>query len=102
MSYTPSSDSSSNFRSIFDLALEAYKDRTGKDLPSHPLYRNITACASPEAVLAILRNESFDSGLGQPGSSHDTATEWLATTVGVFDQVLQLVGPVVKTVSSWQ
>jgi hypothetical protein len=89
---------------IFDRALEAYKDKTGKDLPSHPLFRDITACASPEAVLAILRNEfeSFHPGPDQPGSSRDTVTEWLTTTVDVLNQVLRLVGAGVGIVSSWQ
>ena len=96
-SYAPST---SYFRSIFDQALEAYKDKTGKDLLSHPLFRDITSCASPEAVLAILRSESFHPGLGQPGSSRDTSTEWLAPTVDVLNQVLQIVGAGVGIVSS--
>jgi len=101
MSHMPSTDPSSYFRSIFDQALVAYKDKTGKDLPSHPLFRDITACTSPEAVLSILQKESFDSGLCQPGSGHDPSREWLATTVDVLNQVLQTVGAGVGIVSSW-
>jgi hypothetical protein len=102
MSCTLSTTHPSHFQSILDEALELYKDKTGKDLPSHPLFRVITACASPEAVLAVLRKESFHSGLGQPGpvTSNDASGEWLATTVDVLSQVLQIVGGGVGIVSS--
>ena len=99
MSNTPSTDPL-YFRPTFDKALQEYKDKTGRDLPSHPLFRDITACTSPEAVLAILRNQTFHPGPGQPGSSHDTSGEWLATTVDVLNQVLQTVGAGVGIVSS--
>ena len=101
MFHTLSTTDPSHFQSI-DEALKMYKDKTGKDLPSHPLFRDITACASPEAVLAILRKESFHPGLGQPGTSHDTSAEWLETTVDILNQVLQTVGAGVGIVSSCQ
>jgi hypothetical protein len=101
MSHTLSTtDPSSHFQSILDEALEMYQEKTGKDLPSHPLFRVITACASSEAVLAVLRKEPFHLGLDQPGSSHDTSGEWLVTTVDVLNQVLQIVSAGVGIVSS--
>ena len=84
---------------IFDEALQAYKNKSGDDLLAHPLSGDITACASPEVVLAILRKEPFDPGLGQPRNSHDTSAEWLATTVDSHNQALQ-VGAGVGVVSS--
>jgi hypothetical protein len=58
MSSTSSpSTSRSNFDSIFDAALRAYKKKTGKDITSHPLATEIQSCGSPDSVLAVLRRQ---------------------------------------------
>jgi hypothetical protein len=72
----------SDFRSIFDAALEAYKKKTGKDLTSHPLLAQLTTCNSANAVLEVLRNQipTFD----QPSNKDDKLTKWLNPTVNVL------------------
>jgi len=58
MSSTPSpSTSRSNFDSIFNAALQAYKKKTGKDITSHPLATELQSCHSPDTVLAVLRTK---------------------------------------------
>ena len=76
------SQSLSDFRSIFDAALEAYKKKTGKDLTSHPLLAQLTTCNSANAVLEVLRNQipTFD----QPSNKDDKLTKWLNPIVNVL------------------
>jgi len=68
MSSTPTpSTSRSNFDSIFNSALQAYKKKTGKDITSHPLATELQSCDSSDAILAVLRREipsvdQFQSG----------------------------------------
>jgi hypothetical protein len=93
MSHTPSAtDPNSRFQSILDEALRAYKNTTGKDLPSHPLFLDLTSCESPASILTALQKQLpwYD----QPGTSRDTSTKspWLDTTVDVISQVLQTIG----------
>jgi hypothetical protein len=77
MSHPPS-----HFRFIFDTALEAYKNKTGKDLTSHPLLAELTTCDSPNAILTVLRNQIpvFD----RSNSRGDKLTKWLGPTVNVL------------------
>ena len=83
MSQTPSpADSHSNYRSIFDNALEAYKEKTGKDLTSDPLLHRLETCHSPDNVLAILRENT--SGFDHPHNSSDGLTKCLNPTVNVL------------------
>ena len=63
MSSTSSlSTSRSNLGSIFDSALQAYKNKTGKEITSHPLATVLQSCDSSDAILAVLRRQlpSFD------------------------------------------
>jgi hypothetical protein len=83
MSQVPStSTSSTNFETIFSAALEAYKKQTKKDIASHPLAAQLQSCASPSAILAILRTqvETFDQSQG----SDEKWTKWLDPTVNVL------------------
>jgi hypothetical protein len=100
MSHAPSaSDPISRFQYIFDEALQAYKNNTGIDLPSHPLFRDFTACDSPNVALTVLQMQL--PGYDLPGSSQDASTNWpwLATTADVLSRVLQSISTGVDMVS---
>ena len=87
---TSVADRNARFQSIFNQALQAYKNTTGKDLPSHPLYRDIITCHSPDAILAVLQRQL--PGYNRPGTSHNTSMQWLGTTVYLISQVVNAVG----------
>ncbi len=74
--------SSSNYQSIFDNALEAYKKKTKRDLRSHPLLTKLETCNSPDAVLTLLREQI--PALDQSRSVDDKLTKWLNPTVNVL------------------
>ncbi|KAF8469857.1 hypothetical protein DFH94DRAFT_772979, partial [Russula ochroleuca] len=82
--------SRSNYQSIFDSALEAYKKKTGKDLTKDPLLRSLENCDSPDAVLTILRAQLL--GPGQSQSSRDKMTTWLNPTVNVINAFSATIG----------
>jgi hypothetical protein len=91
MSQTPSpANSHSNYRSIFDSALEAYKKKTGKDLTSDPLLRRLETCHSPDDILVILREHV--SVLDHPHSSSDRLTKCLNSTVNVLYTFSAIIG----------
>jgi hypothetical protein len=89
--------SHSNFQSIFDNALEAYKRKTGKDLTKDSLFRDLETCHSPDAVLTILRAQIL--GPGQSQSSGDNLTKWLNPTVNVINAFSETIGSGVSLVS---
>ena len=83
MSQTPTATtSSSNYQSIFDNAIEAYKKKTKKDLRSHPLLDKLQNSDSPDAVLNILYEQipGFDRSCG----TDEKLTKWLNPTVNVL------------------
>jgi len=83
MSQTPTATtSSSNYQSIFDNAIEAYRKKTKKDLRSHPLLDKLQNCDSPDAVLSILYDQilGFDKSRG----TDDKLTRWLGPTVNIL------------------
>ena len=83
MSTVPStSTSQSNFVPIFNAALESYERKTKKDLTSHPLLSSLQSCSSPEAVLAVLRDQI--PAFGQSQNRDDALTKWVAPTVNVL------------------
>jgi len=85
MSETPAATtSSSNYQSIFDNAIEAYKKKTKKDLRSHPLLDKLQNCDSPNAVLNILYEQI--PGFDQSCSTDDNLklTKWLNPTINVL------------------
>ena len=82
MSSEPSiSTSHPDFASIFNAALETYKHKTKKDLTSHPLLPSLQSCESPEAVLAVLRDQI--PAFTQSQSGDEGLTKWVAPTVNV-------------------
>ena len=82
--------SSSNYQSIFDNALEAYKKKTKKDLRSHPLLTKLETCNSPDAVLTLLREQI--PALHQSRSVDDKLTKWLNPTVNVLYTFSEAIG----------
>ena len=83
MSQTPTATtSSSNYQSIFDNAIQAYKKKTKKDLRSHPLLEKLQNCGSPDGVLNILYQQipGFDQSCG----TDDALTKWLDPTVNIL------------------
>jgi hypothetical protein len=79
---TSSSTPPPNFDSIFNSALDTYKKRTKQDPTSHPLLPSLQACNSPDAVLAVFR-EQFPT-FTQSKSPDDGLTTWLVSTVNVI------------------
>jgi hypothetical protein len=83
MSAGPStSTSNSNFASIFNAALKSYKRETKKDLTSHPLLPSLQSCDSPEAILAVLREQI--PAFNQSQNGNDRLTKWISPTVNVL------------------
>ena len=48
----------SPFVAVFGAALQEYAQKTGTDLNSHPLATTLEACDTPDAVLAVLREQA--------------------------------------------
>ena len=86
MSTVPSTSASlpsqPNFMCIFNAALETYKRKTKKDLASHPLLPSLQSCDSPEAILAILRDQI--PAFSQSRNGDDGLTKWVAPTINVL------------------
>ena len=83
MSTAPSTSTShSNFASIFNAALKSYQRKTNNDLTSHPLLPLLQSCDSPEAILAVLRDQipEFD----QSQNRDVRLTKWVSPTVNVL------------------
>ena len=93
----PVTSSNSKYQLIFNNALSAYKKETGKDLTSDPLLRRLRSCDSPDAVLALLREQI--PGFDQPGSSDDRLSNWLDPTVNVLYSFSSTIGGAVGLVS---
>ena len=50
---------SSNFKALFDAALDKYTKRTGQDLRNHPMAAIIDRCGSLDSVLAVFQEQSL-------------------------------------------
>ena len=98
MSIEPSTSTSrSNFLSIFDSVLEEYKHKTKNDLTSHPLLPILESCDSPEAILAIFREQI--PGFGESRNGDDGLTKWVAPTVNVLYAFSDTIGQGIGLVS---
>ena len=78
----PTGTSQSNFVSIFNAALETYKCKTKRDLASHPLLPTLQSCDSPDAILAVLREQI--PAFSQSQNGDDALTKWVTPTVNVL------------------
>ena len=94
---TSSSAPPSNFDSIFNSALDAYKKRTKQDLTSHPLLPSLRACDSPDAVLTVLREQI--PALTQSQNADERLTKWLVPTVNVLYTFSTILGAGVSLVN---
>ena len=71
--------SSSNFSTLFDVALAKYTRSTGRDLRNHPLAYIIDRCDSPDAILAIFKEQSM--AFDQFRNGDPKLIKWLAPLV---------------------
>ena len=97
MSQPSPANSHSNYRPIFDSALEAYKKKTGKDLTSDPLLCRLETCHSPDDILVIL--QECISGFDHPPNNSDELTRCLVPTVNVLYTFSTIIGASLGTVS---
>ncbi|KAI0258054.1 hypothetical protein BC834DRAFT_152081, partial [Gloeopeniophorella convolvens] len=67
---------SSRFRSLFEAALKEYREHTGTDLASHPLYDRLQSCKSVESVTDAVKEQARAFGEYRKG---DRATQLLVT-----------------------
>ena len=76
------SSSSSNFQLIFNVALDAYENKTKTKLLTHPLTAQLQSCDSPTAILAVLQGliQQFD----HRRRSDERLTSWLNPTISVL------------------
>ncbi|KAH9980865.1 hypothetical protein BGW80DRAFT_1198993 [Lactifluus volemus] len=73
---------SSTFLSIFDAALEEYKNGTSQDLRTHPFASQITSCDSADDILAIFQNQV--DALNQAKKKCQTLMKCLNALVPIF------------------
>ncbi|KAH9069587.1 hypothetical protein EDB83DRAFT_2582810 [Lactarius deliciosus] len=78
---TTLSESSSNIEGIFDAALKSYKKKTKNDLKNHDLFKQLEACDSPAAILAVFQAARFDFS---PTARDDRLKKWLVPTINVI------------------
>jgi len=91
------SNSNSGYQHIFSSALESYKKRTGNDLTSNPLLPRLETCNSPDAVIALLREQIPGFDQSRSDNHSERLSNWLNPTVNViaaFSGTIGTVGPV--------
>ena len=101
MSQIPSistSTSSSNFQSIFYVALKAYEKKTKKDLLAHPLAAQLQACKSPSDILSILQEKANE--FDQSRRADERLSKWLNPTINVLYSFSATLGAGVGLVST--
>ena len=93
-----------NYRTIFDSALKAYKNETGDDLSSNPLFHRLETCSSPDDIITVLRQQipALDQSACGSTDDHLKLTRWLDPTVKVVNAfslaIRRAVAPVSPTV----
>ena len=98
MSTEPSTSTShSKFVPIFNAALETYRRKTKKDLASHPLLPSLESCDSPEAILAVFREQI--PGFSESQDGDNGLTKWVTPTVNVLYAFSDTIGQGVGLVS---
>src|SRR6266404_6261090 len=84
MSKTLSSTaSSSNFKVIFEAAIDTYKRKTKQDIIAHPLATQLRACDSPAAIRNLLRDQ-VDKFNQFRGNGDERLQKWLIPTINVL------------------
>src|ERR1700733_13123278 len=79
---TPTSTSSSNFRTIFVAALEKYREKTKTDLLTHPLATQLQSCNSSSDILAVLHGKVNE--LDESRGHNERLSSWLNPTINVL------------------
>jgi hypothetical protein len=92
-----SSDSSSNFQSVLNAALDAYEKKTKNKLLTHPLAAQLQSCDSPATILFVLQDliQQFD----RRRRSDERLTSWLNPTINVLYAFSSTLGQGVGLVS---
>jgi hypothetical protein len=91
------STSQPDFATIFNAALATYNRKTKKDLASHPLLPKLQSCNSPDAILAVLRQEI--PTFSESENSDNGLTKWVMPTVRVLLAFSATIGQGVGLVS---
>ncbi len=104
MSSTASS-SSSNFQSIFDVALSDYAKQTSIDLSTHPFAQSLQNCDSPERILDLLGDKAKQFQAYRDGNRNlinclKPVVQVLHTVSGILGEASSMVRPT-ETVSSY-
>ena len=82
-SHTPiTTESSSNFKNIFEKALKEYNKKTKQNLIAHPLSTQLQGCDSPAAILNILQDQVDQ--FNQSRSADERLQKWLSPTINVL------------------
>jgi hypothetical protein len=88
----------SNYQHIFSVALEFYKKRTGRDLTSNPLLPRLETCNSPDAVIALLRDQIPGFDQSRSDNNSERLSKWLDPTVSVITAFSGTIGDSVSPV----
>jgi hypothetical protein len=97
-SKTPTATASySNFKVIFEKALEGYKKKMKQDLAAHPLATELQACDSPAAILTILQGQVEQFNRSQRGD--ERLQRWLNPTINVLYAFSETLGEGISLVN---
>jgi len=92
----PSTASSISFEEIFRVSLEAYRNKTKKDIASHPLATQLKSCDSPSAILDLLQAQA--KAFDKSQSADEKLTKWLDPIVNVLCKFSAILGDAVGLV----
>ena len=82
--------SSSQFKAILDAALSEYKTKTGNDLISNPLAKELQSCESSEAVLDIIQCQAKAFDKFRDGDKW--LMKWIGPSVDVLFTISSTLG----------
>jgi hypothetical protein len=95
------SSSSSNFRPIFNAALEDYKKKTKNDLLQHGLAAQLERCGSATAILEALDKQYHVQQFIQSQTDGGSSKQWLSATATVLCAFSAALGEGVGLVNFW-
>jgi hypothetical protein len=93
---------SSSFHPIFSDALRRYREKTRKDLLTHPFTIELQNCKDPSEILAVLYEKHNVQGFIQSQSGDKTYDQWLDATFTVLTSFSSALGEGVGLVSHLQ
>ena len=80
----PPNVSPSQFQGLFDVALNEYNQKTGKDITTHPLTERLQNCDSSDKVLCILREQAQAFNRYRKGDGNIQLMRRLKPTVDIL------------------